>query len=248
MMHSKLIVAALMLTGTTLLGPEQVPRREPTRTARRRAATPRTGGPTSRATFQGKRTLTNRKLSKSARAQLESPTAPPPPIAKPTKADFKAAIAMKGSVSAGPLPGTPSAASPSSGPAEFLYVPPAKLGTRTGPLGVEKTVHGTMRWSSAGMEIGYSQPITLRVAPPPPGKIAIVRCGVAVPESWAEPPFEIAQPGMIKHHPVGPAGGLLKFAVFPADADVLVKLTPMPPKTSERRRPWTLNGCDRAVY
>lgn len=263
MLHTNLIIMAGVILGSAFLQPAR-----PTRSAKRSSTTRRAR---SVPEFSGKRSRSGKALPAKLRRRLPGPGATPTPLPGPAGLGANP-TPLPGPTSPGasatPLPG-PAPANPSmpgghakrKGPAstitptvpahqdpdEFVFVAPDRLGHVMGPLRVESgTING---WSRKGISVRGNDSVTLRVATPPAGKVAYVRCGVTFgfKHRWKKAVLAATVGGVTKIQPIPKTGGILEFEVFPGGDSRLATLRRDASTQADKKLWWTITGCDRTV-
>jgi len=261
MINSNLIIVASVLVGSAFL--------QPARPKRPTKRSPATRSTRSTPEFSGKRSRSGRALPTKLRRRLPSPGANPTPLPGPAGLGANP-TPLPGPAGANPtpLPGpvqgdpslprghakpkgpasttTPTVPTPQD-PQEFVYVAPDRLGHVMGPLRVES---GTISsWSSKGINVRGDDSVTLRVASPPAGKVAYVRCGVtfAFKSRWGKTALSAAVGGVKKVQPLPKTGGILEFEVFPGGESRLATLQRDTSAQGDKKLWWTITGCDRTV-
>ncbi len=254
MINSNLIIMASVILGSAFLQPAR-PKRPTKRSTETRSTR-------SVPEFSGKRSRSGRALPAKLRRRLPAVGANPTPLPGPASLDASPGAnptPHPGPASGSPsLPGThakpkgpTSTTTPTvpgaQDPQEFVFVAPDRLGHVMGPLRVES---GTISsWSRKGINVRGDDSVTLRVASPPAGKVAYVRCGVTFgfKHRWAKTVLSAAVGGVKKAQPFPKTGGILEFEVFPGGESRLATLRRDPSAQADKRLWWTITGCDRTV-
>lgn len=247
MINSNLIIMASVILGSAFLEPAR-PKRSPKRspTTRSTASTPE---------FSGARSRTGKRLPKKLRQRLTGPGATPTPLPGPGATPTP----LPGPAQGGPSmpgghgkPNGPTSADTPTVPAvqdpeEFVFVPADRLGQMTGPLRMQWGV--ISNWSRRGINVRGDDQVQLRVAPPPAGKVAYVRCGVtfAFKHRWGKTVLSSKVGGVKKTQLLPKTGGILEFEVFPGDEAMLATLQRDASAQANKKLWWTITGCDRTV-
>ena len=134
---------------------------------------------------------------------------------------------------------------PAVAPTFYGYVPPDRLG-RTGGR-VQVSAASFSSWSSSGMVLPRNGAVQLKIASPPKGQVAVVRCGVDVDDASLGYAFTTNVGGKTKKHVLPKGGGVLEFSVPAKKGGHTAALQMKAAKNAPNGLTWTIQGCDCTV-